>query len=379
MRSALSYSLAGLIVLLLAVPGPATADDRAVVGGQVVRISDAPWTVALASRERFGDIRAGQFCGGVVVGTVTVVTAAHCLSREALGVEPSEAKDLRVIVGRSDLRGPGGAEIPVRDAWVNPGFDSRTNAGDVAVITLAQPLAEGYALPMAQLGDAAYTPGVLAAVYGWGDLTGNGAYPQTLHGAPVLVLGDELCEQAYPGGPEGVYSKDSMLCAGWPQGRLDACQGDSGGPLVVRGRLVGLVSWGSGCALPGRPGVYTRISAMAPLVREHSLDFAKPAQPVPAQPAPAPPAAVAPAPAPPAQMPPAQAPRPPQVPPGPRPPAPAPAQPARPPAPAPAQPAQRPPAPAGPAPRPPQVPPAVRPPVPRPTAPAPAAPPKPGR
>ncbi|MFI9720122.1 S1 family peptidase [Streptomyces sp. NPDC052396] len=313
MRAALSYSLAGLIVLLLAVPGPASADDRSVVGGQLVKISDAPWTVALASRQRFGDTRAGQFCGGVVVGAVTVITAAHCLSREVLGVEPGEAKDLKVIVGRSDLREPGGAEVPVRDTWVNPAYDTRTNAGDVAVITLTQRLADGYALPIAQLGDAAYVPGAAAAVYGWGDLTGSGAYPQTLHGAPLLVLQDDLCEQAYPGGPEGVYTKESMLCAGWPQGRLDACQGDSGGPLVVHGRLVGLVSWGSGCALPGRPGVYTRIAAVAPLVREHSPDFAKPApapavpaSPAPASPAPAPapapaaPAPVAPKPAPPA-------------------------------------------------------------------------------
>ena len=53
-----------------------------------------------------------------------------------------------------------------------------------------------------------------------------------------------------------------MFCAGSFTGEFDFCSGDSGGPLVANGVLVGLASWGKGCAEYGYPGVYTRISVV---------------------------------------------------------------------------------------------------------------------
>ncbi|MCF3105251.1 serine protease [Streptomyces roseoverticillatus] len=283
MRS-LGCLLAGTIALLVAVPAPAVA-DRAVVGGQAVRSSEAPWVVALGSRQRFGAARAGQFCGGVVVGRRTVVTAAHCLSHEVLGVDVSDANDLRVIIGRDDLRGIGGSEVEPQETWVNPGFDPGSNAGDIAVLTLKNAVPESYVIPMAQQGDPAYQVGGQATVYGWGDVLGNGTYSDILRGARVRVLQDAACERAYPGSAEGVYRRASMLCAGVPLGGRDACQGDSGGPLVAKGKVVGVVSWGAGCGQPLYPGVYTRISAYTALVAAHSPDGARPPEAPAQQPA----------------------------------------------------------------------------------------------
>lgn len=261
--------LPAAVVLPLAVPTTAAADG-VVVGGQPSSAAQSPWAVALASRDRFGDKRSGQFCGGVVVAPRTVLTAAHCMSREVLGVDRSAVHDLKVVAGRDDLAGRGGEEMAVRDVWVNPRYDSVTNAGDLAVLTLKGTLPEKDALPMAKSGDEADTPGTDADVYGWGDTTGQGDYATVLHTARVQLFEDKVCERAYPGSADGTYRADSMVCAGERGGGGDACQGDSGGPLVAKGRLVGLVSWGSGCGEAGSPGVYTRVSAMAEVVAKRS-------------------------------------------------------------------------------------------------------------
>ncbi|MGV9646029.1 serine protease [Streptomyces sp. NPDC004822] len=248
---------AAAIPLVTAAPAAA---DRVVVGGFPVDVSQSPWTVALSSRDRFGGTRAGQFCVGVAVGRSTVLTAAHCLSPEVLGSPPEQVSDLRVIAGRTDLTSTHGKEIPVRGAWVNPDYDGDTNDGDFAVVSLAEALPAASVIRMAGAGDPAYVPGTPALVYGWGDVTGAGDYPRGLRAARVQVLPDALCEEAYPGGGEGRYLADSMVCAGEREGGRDACQGDSGGPLVAQGKLIGLVSWGNGCGRAGSPGVYTRVS-----------------------------------------------------------------------------------------------------------------------
>ncbi|MFJ5225187.1 S1 family peptidase [Streptomyces sp. NPDC088400] len=254
-------------VLPLVAPVPAAA-DRVIVGGVPVRAVDSPWVVALSSRDRFGGTRAGQFCGGVVVAPTKVLTAAHCMGRDVLGAAPEKVSDLLVIAGRDRLRGSGGREVAVRSVRVHPAYDPDTNASDLAVLTLSRALPKGYAIRPAEAGDPASAPGAEATVYGWGDTTGEGDYAGALRSAPVSVLADSHCERAYSGGSAGRYEASTMLCAGDPEGRHDACQGDSGGPLVAQGRLIGLVSWGSGCGRADSPGVYTRITTAVGPVAE---------------------------------------------------------------------------------------------------------------
>ena len=268
-RRALLVLLAALpAVVALPLQASASGPMLRIVGGNPTDTGQQPWMVALSSRSVYGDSRSGQFCGGTLVSPTKVVTAAHCLYDEST-MRPANRPDLSVIVGRTDLSTSDGTEVPVSQVWIDPNYSMRNNTWDVAVLTLAVPQTGRPVLPLvAQGATTPYLAGTTATVYGWGDTSGNGQYPEDLHEVQVPMVGDGVCARDYPGGPDGAFQARTMVCAGEQTlGGRDACQGDSGGPLVVAGRLVGLVSWGTGCAEAGHPGVYTRVAAMADAVR----------------------------------------------------------------------------------------------------------------
>lgn len=86
----------------------------------------------------------------------------------------------------------------------------------------------------------------------------GGSGSLTLRAVDLVGLTHRACRLVY-----GKSLTERMMCAG-RSGR-DSCQGDSGGPLVLRDAenvptLVGVVSWGNGCARKGVPGIYARVS-----------------------------------------------------------------------------------------------------------------------
>lgn len=85
--------------------------------------------------------------------------------------------------------------------------------------------------------------------------------------ARVPTVNQAKCNQEYNGG-----ITDRMICAGYDEGGKDTCQGDSGGPLVLESakQLIGVVSFGNGCAQPNHAGVYVRVSAVRPWIKANS-------------------------------------------------------------------------------------------------------------
>jgi hypothetical protein len=108
---------------------------------------------------------------------------------------------------------------------------------------------------------AVFMVGNPASVILTGTLIGYGAPGPTGGPVRVMITGEPgLIEVAYNGA-----IKRGMMCAGYREGGVDSCKGDSGGPLVWRAGdgpvLVGVVSWGDGCACELRYGVYTQVAS----------------------------------------------------------------------------------------------------------------------
>ncbi|MFD7655431.1 S1 family peptidase [Actinosynnema sp. NPDC059797] len=238
-----------VVAVTTALAGVAAADER-VVGGDRVSIADHPWVVYLTDSSGY------QFCGGTLVAPDKVVTAAHC-------ARSMTTRNSRVVVGREDKQGKQGRVVRLNEVWVHPDYVAADRGADVAVLTLREQVPYE-PLPLAGPGDAGlYAPGTGALVLGWGRTSEQGAVSRYLMGATVPVMSDEDCSAAY-----FQYDAWHMTCAGYPEGGVDTCQGDSGGPMVAGGRLIGVTSWGEGCARRGKPGAYSRVMSFFDVLTE---------------------------------------------------------------------------------------------------------------
>lgn len=88
----------------------------------------------------------------------------------------------------------------------------------------------------------------------------------TLMKVDVPIVGRDVCTEQYS---DINPITEAMVCAGYDEGGKDACSGDSGGPLVDGDTLVGIVSWGAGCARADYAGVYTRVGAFIEWIAEN--------------------------------------------------------------------------------------------------------------
>lgn len=213
-----------------------------IVGGTPTTISSFPWQVSL---QRSGS----HSCGGSIYNSKIIVTAAHCLQSVSASV-------LRIRAG-SSYWNSGGVVVSVAAFRNHEGYNSATKVNDIAVVKLVSALS--FSSTTRPIGLATSTPGngAFASVSGWGtQQSGSNAIPSQLQYVNVSIIDRSKCaSSSYSYGSE---IKSGMVCAA-ASGK-DSCQGDSGGPLVYGGVLVGVVSWGRGCAASRYPGVYADVA-----------------------------------------------------------------------------------------------------------------------
>ncbi|KAM6033126.1 LOW QUALITY PROTEIN: acrosin-like, partial [Theristicus caerulescens] len=178
-----------------------------------------PWIVSIQNPYTVGT---GHICGGSLISPQWVLTAAHCFTKAS----------------------------------------SISERNDIA-LELDQPVQCSPYVQLACVPDASLRVSELTTCYvsGWGSTTArSGGATDVLQEAKVRLIDVNLCNSSrwYRG---AIHSHN--LCAAIRRGSIDTCQGDSGGPLVCKENnadyfwLVGVTSWGRGCARAKQPGVYT--------------------------------------------------------------------------------------------------------------------------
>ncbi|XP_058058016.1 trypsin-1-like [Anopheles bellator] len=241
------------IATVLALAALVCVEGRsAIVGGFAIDISDAPYQVSLQNR-------GSHNCGGSFLSSKWVLTAAHC-------TEGASASSLAVRYASSE-HAKGGVLAQVARVVMHPKYDGGTIDHDFSLLELKEEVrfddrAQPVDLPEQ---DEPVEDGTLCKVSGWGNTQNWNESTERLRAATVPTVNQKECEEAYAdfGG-----ITDTMLCAGYKKGGKDACQGDSGGPLFSDGKLVGVVSWGYGCAQAGYPGVYSRVASVRDWIRK---------------------------------------------------------------------------------------------------------------
>lgn len=253
-----------------------------IVGGNPAQKSQIPWQVGITY-----SLNSPPFCGGTIIGPKTILTAAHCFT------ENDNPANYIVMVGVIDIsnqqaRAEGSFHVHLIHR--HPQYDEFTQDNDYAVLTLTRSIefsenANAACLPTDQ--DQLFIDKQVI-VSGWGNMAATGAideydFPNWLQFTRVTSVSNEDCCHEVYNKPackaDSTLITENMICAGIQGGGVDSCQGDSGGPLTYFNattdstNIIGVVSWGFGCALPGQYGVYARVTSALSWIAQHSDNY----------------------------------------------------------------------------------------------------------
>jgi len=235
-----------------------------IINGDMAKRGAWPWQVSIQlTNPRIGNI--GHWCGAVLLNQDWILTAAHCVQNKL--VNALGGGIWTVVLGDWDREVVSGEEVDmvVNRVEVHPNFTDYQN--DIALLKLPRSLPglTPICLPPADELVPDDFLGLKCIATGWGQTVHDGPLEGRLHQVPLRVVKNSDCSVVY-GLKYGIPITDTHICAGPQLGtETGTCVGDSGGPLQCnlkdgRWYLAGITSFGSGCAKPGFPDVFVRIT-----------------------------------------------------------------------------------------------------------------------
>lgn len=205
--------------------------------------------------------KTGQnFCGGVLISPLHVLTAANCVADGEVGW---------AVIGSSASAGDSDEILRVAQGSIviHPKFGSPYMASNnVAILTLER---AAYSTPIAFETAADFADGMPATMTGYGGLSGSSQSVKAVKSVALPVWSKRKCTASLPN------VDDSILCAGGDAGK-DACTGDADSSLTIQSSsgedfLIGIVSAGYGCGQEGVPGFYARTASLMKFVKAYTI------------------------------------------------------------------------------------------------------------
>jgi len=255
------------------VPNKSRSADLRIMGGAKANKNEFPWQVYLNLGE--------GWCGGSLISSKTVLTAAHCIHHVSTG-------SIKVYVEAHDVQHGKFRQKTVKKKIEHPGYEFKTNEkghltyvkDDIALLTLKKPVKFSRTVqPICLPPSRGLHEHAKAIVSGWGQVNKRIIRPAVLRKAEVDTQTNEACQKLLTKKKKEDKSfvsppiRNDMICASGEH--KASCRGDSGGPLITKNKsgrsyfIIGVASFGEGCDGPGRPVVYTRVTSYLPWIKKH--------------------------------------------------------------------------------------------------------------